>query len=93
MSKVLIVTGASRGIGAAIALRASREGYAVAVNYRHDEIAAATVVDRIRSDGGTTENHEQTVELQSYTVEGTDHGTVKPESFLRGLKWVWQGRQ
>jgi predicted alpha/beta superfamily hydrolase len=33
------------------------------------------------------------LELQSYTVEGTDHGTVKPESYLRGLKWVWQGRQ
>jgi predicted alpha/beta superfamily hydrolase len=32
------------------------------------------------------------LELQSYTVEGTDHGTVKPESYLRGLKWVWQGR-
>ncbi|MFS2028384.1 alpha/beta hydrolase [Massilia sp. GER05] len=31
------------------------------------------------------------LELQSYTVEGTDHGTVKPESYLRGLKWVWQG--
>ncbi|QNA89999.1 SDR family oxidoreductase [Massilia sp. Dwa41.01b] len=52
MSKVLIVTGASRGIGAAIALRAAREGYAVAVNYRHDERAAASVVDRIRAGGG-----------------------------------------
>lgn len=53
MKKVLIVTGASRGIGAAIALRAAREGYAVAVNYQHDESAALSVVDRISSDGGT----------------------------------------
>lgn len=53
MSRVLIVTGASRGIGAAIALRAAREGYAVAVNYLHDETAAAEVVHRILFEGGT----------------------------------------
>ena len=53
MNRVVIVTGASRGIGAAIALRAARDGYAVAVNYRHDDAAATTVVDRIRSAGGT----------------------------------------
>lgn len=53
MNKVVIVTGASRGIGAAIALRAARDGYAIAVNYRHDEAAATSVVNRIRSAGGT----------------------------------------
>jgi NAD(P)-dependent dehydrogenase (short-subunit alcohol dehydrogenase family) len=53
MSKVLIVTGAGRGIGAAIALRAARQGFAVAVNYQSDEKAAADVVGRIRSQGGT----------------------------------------
>jgi NAD(P)-dependent dehydrogenase (short-subunit alcohol dehydrogenase family) len=53
MDKVLIVTGAGRGIGAAIALRAAREGYAVAVNYQRDEAAAAGVVERIRAQGGT----------------------------------------
>ena len=44
MDKVLLVTGASRGIGAATALLAAREGYAVAVNYAHRaEVFVATV--------------------------------------------------
>ena len=41
----LIVTGASRGIGAAVALAAADAGYAVAVNYLHNEAAAKRVVD------------------------------------------------
>ncbi len=53
MDKVLLVTGASRGIGAATALLAAREGYAVAVNYAHRADAADEVVRRIRGEGGT----------------------------------------
>jgi NAD(P)-dependent dehydrogenase (short-subunit alcohol dehydrogenase family) len=53
MKRVLVVTGAGRGIGAAIAVRAAREGYAVAVNYHHDDNAAASVVHRIGAEGGT----------------------------------------
>jgi NAD(P)-dependent dehydrogenase (short-subunit alcohol dehydrogenase family) len=52
MSKVLIITGAGRGIGAATALRAARDGWAVAVNYQRDESAAARVADAIRAAGG-----------------------------------------
>jgi len=52
MSKVLIVTGGGRGIGAAIALAAAREGYAVAVNYARDAQAAGGVVEAIRTLGG-----------------------------------------
>ena len=52
MSKVLIVTGAGRGIGAAIARQAAGTGHAVAVNYRHDEAAAQALVAAIRADGG-----------------------------------------
>lgn len=52
MSKVLIVTGAGRGIGAAIARQAAAGGHAVAVNYRHDEAAAQALVAAIRADGG-----------------------------------------
>ncbi len=53
MDKVLLVTGASRGIGAATALLAAREGYAVAVNYAHRADAAGEIVRRIRGEGGT----------------------------------------
>ncbi|MES2262427.1 MAG: SDR family oxidoreductase [Pseudomonadota bacterium] len=53
MKKVLIVTGAGRGIGAAIALRAARDGYAVAVNYQRDAASAAAVVDAIHAAGGS----------------------------------------
>src|SRR5258708_18174901 len=48
----LIVTGASRGIGAAVALAAADAGYAVAVNYLHNEAAAKRVVDQIHQCGG-----------------------------------------
>ncbi len=40
MDEVLIVTGASRGIGAATARLAAQRGYAVCVNYRHNRDAA-----------------------------------------------------
>jgi NAD(P)-dependent dehydrogenase (short-subunit alcohol dehydrogenase family) len=53
MSKVLIVTGGSRGIGAATAILAARRGYAVAVNYAANSLAADEVVRQIRNHGGT----------------------------------------
>ncbi len=50
--KVLIVTGGSRGIGAATCRLAGRRGYAVAVNYRRDATAASSVVADIETAGG-----------------------------------------
>ena len=47
-----LVTGASRGLGRAIALRLAREGAAVGVNYREQADAAETVVREIRARGG-----------------------------------------
>src|SRR5438309_2794868 len=47
-----LVTGASRGIGAAIAKSLAAEGWPVGVNYRSDKEAADTVVAAIESDGG-----------------------------------------
>lgn len=52
MDRVLLVTGGSRGIGAACALLAARHGYAVAVNYTQHAAAADDVVARIRAQGG-----------------------------------------
>lgn len=53
MDKVLLVTGGSRGIGAATALLAARQGWAVAVNYTANSLAADEVVRSIRASGGT----------------------------------------
>ena len=50
--KVALVTGASRGIGAAIACRLAKAGAKVAVNYHYSRDAAASVVDDITSEGG-----------------------------------------
>ncbi len=52
MSKVLVVTGSSRGIGAAIARLGAKEGYAVAVNYRSDREGAEKLVRDIARHGG-----------------------------------------
>ena len=52
MKKVMLVTGASRGIGAEIALLAGRSGYRVGVNYLQSADAANAVVARIRDGGG-----------------------------------------
>jgi NAD(P)-dependent dehydrogenase (short-subunit alcohol dehydrogenase family) len=52
MSAVVLITGASRGIGAATALLAARDGYAVAVNYTANSLAADEVVRQIRQSGG-----------------------------------------
>ena len=45
--RVALVTGGSRGIGRAIALRLAREGVAIVVNYRGNETAARATVDEI----------------------------------------------
>ena len=52
LSKVVLITGASRGIGAATALLVARHGYAVAVNYSANSLAADEVVRQIRATGG-----------------------------------------
>jgi NAD(P)-dependent dehydrogenase (short-subunit alcohol dehydrogenase family) len=52
MDKILIVTGGSRGIGAATSRLAGQRGYAVVVNYQRDLAAAAAVVADIEAGGG-----------------------------------------
>ena len=52
MDKVLLVTGGGRGIGAATARQAAQAGWAVAVNYAANALAADEVVRAIRAAGG-----------------------------------------
>jgi NAD(P)-dependent dehydrogenase (short-subunit alcohol dehydrogenase family) len=51
--KVMLVTGAGRGIGAAVARQAGRRGYAVCVNYLRNAAAAGKVVAEVRAAGGS----------------------------------------
>ncbi|UVJ42295.1 SDR family oxidoreductase [Pseudomonas sp. LS1212] len=51
MEKVIVITGASRGIGAATALLAAREGYRICINYQTDEQAAHRVLEQVRELG------------------------------------------
>ena len=53
MTKIVLITGGSRGIGAATALLAARQGWTVALSYHHQQAAAEAVVGRIRATGGT----------------------------------------
>ncbi|SHG38537.1 3-oxoacyl-[acyl-carrier-protein] reductase [Thermosyntropha lipolytica DSM 11003] len=50
--KVAVVTGGSRGIGRAIAIRLAKEGYKVVVNYLNDEKEAKEVLEEIKKEGG-----------------------------------------
>jgi 3-oxoacyl-[acyl-carrier protein] reductase len=74
--KVAIVTGASRGIGRAIALALATEGAHVAVNYASSSTAADTVVNEIRELGGQAialpadvSQNEQVEQLFNQTLE------------------------
>lgn len=51
MDKVLLITGSSRGIGAATALLAAREGYRICINYHSDHAAAEQVCAQVRELG------------------------------------------
>ncbi len=65
MSKIILITGASRGIGAATAHLAAVEGYQVCVNYRADEAAAHAIVQDISAKGGKAIALQADISLES----------------------------
>lgn len=52
MGKIAVVTGASKGIGRACALRLAKDGMTVVVNYSHSDEEAAKAVEEIKAAGG-----------------------------------------
>ena len=60
--RVVVVTGASRGVGREIAVRLAADGAKIAVNYRRDQAAADEVVTRIRRAGGIAGAYQASVD-------------------------------
>ncbi len=83
-AKVLLVTGASRGIGRACALLAAEQGWAVGVNYREDAKAADAVVETIAKAGGRSVALKGDVAVEADVV-GMFDATAKALGPLAGV--------
>jgi NAD(P)-dependent dehydrogenase (short-subunit alcohol dehydrogenase family) len=77
MTKVVIVTGGARGIGAATALLAAQQGYAVCVNYVRNSEAAHKVVNEIESAGGSALAVPADVSVEADVMRLFDTATSK----------------
>lgn len=75
-NKVAIVTGSSRGIGAAIARRLASDGFAVIVNYAGREANANAVVDEITAKGGKAAAIKADVAIPAQVAALFDQATV-----------------
>jgi NAD(P)-dependent dehydrogenase (short-subunit alcohol dehydrogenase family) len=84
MNKVLLVTGGSRGIGAATALLAARQGWSVAVNYTANSLAADEVVRQIRAAGGHAISIQADVADEAQVLRMYEHIDAKM-GHLQGL--------
>lgn len=77
MSPVLLITGASRGIGAATAILAAQNGWSVAVNYTANALAADDVVRQIRQAGGNAMSVQADVGDEAQILRMFEHIDAK----------------
>lgn len=80
MSKVALVTGASRGIGASIAQALGKDGYHVIVNYSGSQDKAEAVAKSIQDDGGSAEVYQCHVQEFDAVKEMIKHITSTHDS-------------
>lgn len=69
MSGVVVITGASRGIGAATAVEAAKAGYDVAINYLNNAEEAKKVASRVRNAGRRAYVHQADVSNEAEVIE------------------------
>ena len=72
----LLITGGSRGIGAATARRAAAAGWAVCLTYRSDQAAASSVVAAIERDGGRAAAVRADVAVEADVVAAVEAATT-----------------
>jgi NAD(P)-dependent dehydrogenase (short-subunit alcohol dehydrogenase family) len=79
--KIALVTGASKGIGAGIALSLAKEGAAVAVNYASDREGADRVAEKIKAAGRKASAVHRSV-TSSEEIDRFFNETETPHSFM-----------
>jgi NAD(P)-dependent dehydrogenase (short-subunit alcohol dehydrogenase family) len=69
MNKTILVTGGSRGIGAATAVLAGKRGYNVCVNFLKNETVANNIVDKIIEQGGKAIAYQANVSIEEDVIQ------------------------